>query len=69
VPVTGLLRSGRAGEWQTIVVPLRCLARADVTMNAVARPLTIRSTAPLRLAVSDVRLGSAMIDQNRCGQP
>jgi beta-glucosidase len=69
VPVTGLLRGGRQGEWQTIVVPLRCLARANVTMNAVARPLTIRSAAPLRLAVSDVRLGSAMIDQNRCGQP
>jgi beta-glucosidase len=68
VPVAGLLR-GHGGEWQTLVIPLRCLARAGVTMNAVARPLTIRSAAPLRVALSDVRLGSTMIDQNRCGQP
>jgi beta-glucosidase len=69
VPVTGLLRGGSAGAWRTIVIPLRCLARAGATMNAVARPLAIHSAAPLRLAVSDVRLGSAMIDQNQCGQP
>jgi beta-glucosidase len=68
VPVTGFLRD-RPGEWRTIAVPLRCLARAGVTMNAVARPLTIRSAAPLRLAISDVRLGSTMIDQNQCGRP
>ncbi|HTU11384.1 MAG TPA: glycoside hydrolase family 3 N-terminal domain-containing protein [Allosphingosinicella sp.] len=69
VPVTGWLRAGRQGEWRTLVVPLRCLARAGATMNAIARPLVIGATAPLRLAVSDVRLGSPMVDQNQCGQP
>jgi beta-glucosidase len=69
VPMTGALRVARPGEWQRLMVPLRCLARAGATMNAVARPLVIQAAGPLRLAVSDVRVASAMIDQNQCGQP
>jgi beta-glucosidase len=69
VPVTGLLRALRPGDWQRLIVPLRCFARANVTMNAVTRPLVIRASGPLRLAISDVRIASAAVNQDRCGQP
>ncbi|HEV2865413.1 MAG TPA: glycoside hydrolase family 3 C-terminal domain-containing protein, partial [Allosphingosinicella sp.] len=69
LPITGALRTAPAGEWRTLIVPLRCFARGGVTMTGVARPFALRSAGPLRLAVSDVRLGSAAVNQDQCGQP
>ncbi|MBV9901441.1 MAG: exo 1,3/1,4-beta-D-glucan glucohydrolase [Alphaproteobacteria bacterium] len=68
-PITGALRAAPAGEWRTYVLPLRCLARAGATMNAVARPFVLTASGPLRLSLSDVRIASAAINQDRCAQP
>jgi hypothetical protein len=38
-------------------------------MNAVARPLVLTASGPLRLSLSDVRIASAAINQDRCAQP
>jgi beta-glucosidase len=69
LPVTGALRGAPVGEWRTLVLPLRCLARAGVTMNAVERPLVISSAGSFRLSISDVRIASAAVNQDQCGQP
>jgi beta-glucosidase len=68
-PITGALRAAPAGQWRTYVLPLRCLARAGATMNAVARPLVLTASGPLRLSLSDVRIASAAINQDQCAQP
>jgi beta-glucosidase len=68
-PITGALRAAPTGEWRTYVLPLRCLARAGATMNAVARPFVLTASGPLRLSLSDVRIASAAINQDRCAQP
>jgi beta-glucosidase len=69
VPVTGALRAAPAGEWRTLTVPLRCFARGRVDMGQVARPLMIATRGQLSLSVSDVRLASAAVNQDQCGQP
>jgi beta-glucosidase len=68
-PITGALRAAPPGEWRTYTLPLRCLARAGATMNAIARPLVIVSAGPMRLSLSDVRIASAAINQDQCAQP
>jgi beta-glucosidase len=69
LPITGALRAGPAGEWRTLAVPLGCFARAGVDMARVAVPFTIATAGRLRIAVSDVRIASAAVPQDRCGQP
>ena len=69
VPVTGALRAAPAGEWHTLTVPLRCFARGGVNMDQVVSPLTISTSGRLSLSVSDVRLASAAMNQDQCGQP
>ena len=69
VPVTGVLRAAPAGEWRTLTVPLRCFARGGVNMGQVVSPLMISTGGRLSLSVSDVRLASAAVDQDQCGQP
>lgn len=69
VPITGELRSAPIGEWRTIAVPLRCLAKTDADMRRVIAPLVIGSTGALTLSVSDARIASASVPQGQCGQP
>lgn len=68
-PITGALRDAPAGEWRTYMLPLRCLARAGLTMNAVARPFVLTASGPVRLSISEVRIASSAINQDRCAQP
>ncbi|HWT13518.1 MAG TPA: exo 1,3/1,4-beta-D-glucan glucohydrolase [Allosphingosinicella sp.] len=69
LPIAGALRTAPPGEWRTLIVPLRCFARAGVTMGSVARPFVLAASAPLRLSVADVRVASAVVDQDQCGAP
>ena len=69
VPVTGALRAAPAGEWRTLMVPLRCLAQGGVVMDRIAAPLVITSEGSLGLSVAEVRIASAAVDQAQCGQP
>jgi hypothetical protein len=52
-----------------MVVPLRCFVRGGLDPKQVASPVTIAATARLGLAISDVRIASAAVPQDRCGAP
>jgi len=69
VPIGGLLRSPPAGEWRTMTIPLRCFARAGLDAKSVAVPTAISTAGQLSLSISDVRIASAVVNQNACGQP
>jgi len=69
VPVAGLLRAAPAGEWRTLVVPLRCFVRAGLDPKAIRTPFALTTGGRLTLAVSGVRIASAVVDQNSCGAP
>ncbi len=67
--VGGLLRSAPVGEWRSLVLPLRCFVRAGLDPKRVTTPVAISTAGRLSLSISDVRVASAMVDQNACGQP
>lgn len=69
VPVTPALAAAPIGEWRTLAIPLRCFARGGAEMGRIETPLAITSEGPLRLALSDVRIASANVPQDRCGTP
>jgi beta-glucosidase len=69
LPIGGALRTAPVGEWQTLAVPLGCFARAGVDMQRVSVPFTIATAGRLALSISDVRIASATVPQDRCGQP
>ena len=68
LPIGGALRSAAVGQWTTLAVPLRCFARAGVDMSRVSTPFSIATAGRLELSVSDVRVASAAVPQDRCGQ-
>jgi beta-glucosidase len=68
VPITGELRAAPVGEWRTLVVPLGCFARpTGVDPTRVTIPFALDSSGGLAISVSDIRLASATVDQNKCG--
>lgn len=69
VPVAGMLRGTPVGEWRTLVVPLRCFARAGLDPKAIRTPFALTTGGRLTLTVSGVRIASAVVDQNKCGAP
>jgi beta-glucosidase len=68
VPIGGILRSAPLGEWRTLTVPLRCFAQAGLDARKVTVPASISTAGTLQLSISDVRVASAMVPQNVCGQ-
>nr|MDP8993465.1 1,4-beta-D-glucan glucohydrolase [Pseudomonadota bacterium] len=68
-PVTGALTGAPAGQWRTLAVPLRCFARAGVDMQRVSVPFRIATAGRFALSISDVRIASAAVAQDRCGEP
>jgi beta-glucosidase len=69
VPITGALRSAPAGEWRTLAIPLGCFAAAPgFDPKHVTVPLEIDSSGRLGLSLSDVRIASAAVKQDVCGQ-
>jgi beta-glucosidase len=69
VPITGLLNAAPLGQWQTLAIPLGCFARAGVDMQRVSVPFMISTAGRLGLSISDIRIASATVPQDRCGQP
>jgi beta-glucosidase len=70
VPVTGELRSAPVGEWRTMTVPLGCFAAAPgFDPKAIRIPFSLETAGRLGLSVSDVRVASATVPQDRCGVP
>jgi beta-glucosidase len=69
VPVAGELRAAARGEWRTLAVPLGCFARGGADMSRVAVPFSLATAGRLRIAISDVRIASAVVPQDRCGTP
>jgi beta-glucosidase len=69
LPITGALRGATAGQWATLAVPLRCFARGGVDMQRVALPFALSTAGRLGLSLSDVRIASAAVPQDRCGEP
>ena len=66
VPVTQTLQAAPKNQWQTLTVPLRCFARAGADMAKIGTPLVLTTSGKLAIAVSDVRLASAQVQQDRC---
>jgi beta-glucosidase len=69
LPITGALRAAPVGQWQTLAVPLGCFARAGVDMQRLNYPFSLSTGGRLALSISDVRIASATVPQDRCGQP
>jgi beta-glucosidase len=70
VPVTGELRSAPVGEWRTMTTPLGCFAAAPgFDPKAIRIPFSLETAGRLGLSVSDVRVASATVPQDRCGAP
>jgi beta-glucosidase len=69
VPIGGALRAAPAGQWQSLAIPLGCFVRAGVDMQRVSVPFTLSTAGRLGLSISDVRIASANVPQDRCGQP
>jgi len=69
VQIENILRAAPIGEWRTLTVPLGCFVRSGMKMEEVLAPLTIRTEGKLALAISDVRVASATVPQDQCGQP
>jgi beta-glucosidase len=67
IPVAGLLRASPIGQWRTLVLPLRCFVRAGLDPKQVQIPFAVTTSGRLALAVSDVRIASAAVDQDACG--
>ena len=69
LPIGGMLRSAKIGEWQTLTLPLRCFVRAGLDPAKVSVPAAVETSGRLTLSISDVRIASAIVDQNACGKP
>jgi beta-glucosidase len=69
LPVAGLLRAAPRGEWRTLTLPLRCFVRRGTEMTKLEAPFIIAAGAPFTLSISDVRIDSAAVNQEQCGQP
>lgn len=64
VPVTGALR--KTGEWQSLAIPLGCFKTAGADMSKVNVPFTLATAGKLAIAISDIRLASVTVPQDRC---
>jgi beta-glucosidase len=64
VPISGALR--KTGEWQSVAIPLGCFKTAGADMSKVTTPFTLSTTGKLTIAISDIRLASVTVPQDRC---
>jgi beta-glucosidase len=66
VTVSESLRGATAGEWRTLAIPLGCFAKAGADMAKVQTPFALTTAGRLTIAISDVRIASAAVPQDRC---
>ena len=65
VPLAARLGAAPAGQWQTIVVPLRCFA-AGADLARLTSPFGIETAGALTLSLSDVRIAQGPAGTPRC---
>jgi beta-glucosidase len=53
--VTRTFNAATLGEWQTLSVPLACLAARGADLKSVSVPLAIETAGPFTLSISDAR--------------
>ncbi|HYC94455.1 MAG TPA: putative glycoside hydrolase, partial [Sphingomicrobium sp.] len=56
----------KTGEWQSLAIPLGCFKSAGSDMTKVAMPFTLATAGKLTIAISDIRLASVTVPQDRC---
>ena len=66
VTVTNALRGAPKGEWRTLAVPLKCFAKGGAEMTRISTPLVLGTSGRLAVAISDIRVASAAVPQDRC---
>ena len=66
VPITNAFRSAPKGQWRTLRVPLKCFAKAGADMATLSTPLVLSTSGKLTVAISDIRIASASVPQDRC---
>ncbi len=66
VPVTNALRGASKGHWRTLTVPLKCFAKGGADMAKLSTPLMLSTSGKLTIAISDIRIASASVPQDRC---
>jgi beta-glucosidase len=64
--ITAPLEAAKGKGWQTLSVPLSCLAKAGLDMTKVDVPLTITTQAALDLSISRIALGTSATGLIRC---
>ena len=47
-----------AGKWQTVGVPLKCLAKAGADVSKLNETLSMESSGKLDVSLSQVKLGT-----------
>ncbi len=58
VDLTATLAGLATGDWQSLLVPLRCFAEAGVDMTRIDTPFSIATDGALALQFSDIRLAT-----------
>jgi beta-glucosidase len=58
VPFADTLGSVDGGKWQTVGVPLKCLAKAGADVSKLNETLSIESSGKLDVSISQVKLGT-----------
>jgi len=58
IDLTGTLSDLAVGEWQSLLVPLRCFADEGVDMSRIDTPFSISTAGALAIRFSDVRLAT-----------
>jgi beta-glucosidase len=58
LPFADTLGSVAAGQWQTVGVPLKCLAKAGADVSKLNETLSLESSGKLDVSLSQVKLGT-----------
>jgi hypothetical protein len=57
---------GSPRTWQKLAIPLGCFARSGADMSKVTAPFAMATKGKLKVAISDIRIASATVPQERC---
>jgi beta-glucosidase len=64
--ITEQIQGASGKGWQTLSVPLSCLAKAGLEMAKVEVPLSIVTSSALDLSISRIALGTSNLGMVSC---
>jgi beta-glucosidase len=64
--VTRIFRSARSGSWQTLSIPLSCLAAKGANLASVDVPFAIETSGRFGLTISEVKLAQKTVAGSVC---